>query len=213
MKRIYGLCCVLMSVACQNHNKQATYHITFIKSYKADTFKTDKEIKAGNDSIAYSEGYSSFLFEKSWSAKRDSNTAVIDWKIFDSTGRDVKALLTSSTIHNIENKSEYMRTRLDEIFSKADDSSNSTYKGSTSFLSEVKQNIAVQRAIVSDVGMLCIAVVNDGVSKVAMARYYCRLAQERGASEIKGVKILDAADAIFEPGAAYGTELGKSFCN
>lgn len=81
-----------------------------------------------------------------------------------------------------------------------------------SFLSEVKENQNIYNALITDANFLAISVMNDGMDKTPMARSYCIRAAQRGI-KLSGVKILDASNAKFERGAAYGTELAKSFCN
>lgn len=85
-------------------------------------------------------------------------------------------------------------------------------QSSDDFLKEVKENQNIYNAAITDANFLAISVMNDGMDKTPMARSYCIRAAQRGI-KLSGVKILDASDAKFETGAAYGTELAKSFCN
>lgn len=68
----------------------------------------------------------------------------------------------------------------------------------------------VKQVGLTDNKILAISIVNNGMSAKPMAKYYLRLAKDYGV-EIKGVKILDSRDAIFEEGAAYGTILAREF--
>lgn len=82
------------------------------------------------------------------------------------------------------------------------------------FISKVKENQVVVDADVTDVNYLYISVINDGSNKDAMATFYCRLAKQYNVSEVKAVKIVDAASAYLpKNGTASGKELGKSFCD
>lgn len=84
--------------------------------------------------------------------------------------------------------------------------------GKQTFLLKVNQNQSILNSAITEQGVLALSVYSDGVDKSNMATYYCRLAKEEGI-EIESVKILDASNARFEEGAAYGTELAQIFCN
>ncbi len=58
------------------------------------------------------------------------------------------------------------------------------------FISKVKENQAVIDADITDVKYLYIAVIDDGINKVAMAAFYCRLARQYNVSEVTAVKIV-----------------------
>ncbi|WP_139261216.1 hypothetical protein [Bacteroides luti] len=89
-------------------------------------------------------------------------------------------------------------------------STSSTTSGTSALLDAIKENQSVGNAIITDVGMLAVSVVDNGMDKTPMAKMYLRMAKEYGV-DIKGVKLLDASDATFEQGAAYGKELAKEF--
>lgn len=74
----------------------------------------------------------------------------------------------------------------------------------------ILQKDGVTQVSITDVGILAIAINDNGMDKTPMAKMYLRMAKEYGV-DIKGVKLLDASDATFEQGAAYGKELAKEF--
>ena len=75
-----------------------------------------------------------------------------------------------------------------------------------------KNNSSVIDAIVTDVNILYIAVLNDGVDKKPMAVYYCRLAKEK-LIPLAAVKIVDYTTYESGDGWAKGKELGISYCD
>jgi hypothetical protein len=83
----------------------------------------------------------------------------------------------------------------------------------SAFIVKVKENQNIIDADITDVNFLYISVVDDGVSKDAMAVYYCRLAKEYNMG-VDAVKVVDASTAnLLKNGTAYGRELAKSFCD
>lgn len=86
-------------------------------------------------------------------------------------------------------------------------------EGRTS-IQQLYKNILLKEGVkqvgLTDTDILAIAVTNNGENFKPMAKYYLRLANDYGVA-IKGVKILDAKDAIFEKGSAYGTILAREF--
>ena len=88
---------------------------------------------------------------------------------------------------------------------------SSVQSSSETFLNEVKENMYIMDATITDQNFLYIAVQDDGQSKEGMATYYCRFAASKG-MQIEAVKIVDAATFKKYDGAATGHELAKSFC-
>lgn len=99
-----------------------------------------------------------------------------------------------------------------DLFLEEDTVLNPPAISNDKFLEEIKQNPLVQGATITDVNFLYIAVINDNRRKDEMAEYYCRLSRLKGIL-ISAVKIVDASTYREEAGAAFGTEIGKSFCN
>lgn len=79
------------------------------------------------------------------------------------------------------------------------------------FTDLVKENTAVKDAIITDVGYLYIAVINDGEDKTPMSKYYCRLAADKMIG-ISAVKVVDYSTFKKGEGWAKGKSLGQSFC-
>lgn len=112
----------------------------------------------------------------------------VSWSLKNSEGKDVKSSVSSSAIATIEKDANDIQRRMKELIENAKANAEANSSGG-SFMDKVKENKQVVKVIISDVGFLCIAVVDDGVSKNAMATYYCRLAQQEGETKIKAVKI------------------------
>lgn len=207
MKYFFSLLFLTMISSCNTDKK---YNLIIFSVYKnGDTTSKQEKITAKNDSVAFGKALSKFLIIRDVDKKYNVGSQANSWKLLNTKNEDIQELLPEQTLINIKTKADeshkYVEKRLKELGSQSSSSND--------FMTQVRENQNILKASVTAAGYLCLAVMNDGTKKNAMAIYYCRLAKEAGRSDIKAVKILDAMHCTFEPDAAYGTELGRAYCN
>jgi hypothetical protein len=94
-----------------------------------------------------------------------------------------------------------------EIVKPMDDPNNKTA------LEEVKKEMKVKEAIITDANVLYVSVEDDGTIRNGYAQYLCQILNENKATT-KWVKIVKV-NSINDPNSdnAYGVLLGESNCN
>lgn len=206
MKYILIFC--LMAVALTSCVSKPKYQLIIISEYRTgDTTSSQEVIEASDDSMAYVFGLRRFISTRSIDKKYDVGATAVRWSLYNNAGRQVRELLTQSALATIHKEEQGYQDQFEKRWADVEQAA------ATGLMAQIKENQTIIKASITDGGFLCLAVINDGTSKDLMAIYYCRLAKEKGSNDIKAVKILDVYNSTFEPGSAYGKELGRAYCN
>lgn len=85
--------------------------------------------------------------------------------------------------------------------------------GNNAALELIKQEPKVKEAIITDVNVLYVSVVDDGTNRDGYASYLCEILREKkaAAKRVKVVKVNSTNDPNRDN--AYGVLLGESYCN
>jgi len=85
-------------------------------------------------------------------------------------------------------------------------------QGNVNALKEIRKEAKVKEALITEVGVLYVSVVDDGTNRNGYASYLCEILREKNAeaNRVKIIKVNSTKDPMRDN--AYGILLGESWC-
>jgi hypothetical protein len=102
---------------------------------------------------------------------------------------------------------------LDKPNSNSNNAPNEALSSNNKALAIIKKEPKVKEAIITDVNVLYVSVLDDGTNRNGYADYLCQILNENGSS-VSNVKVVEVGTTNDpDKDNAYGVLLGESNCN